>query len=256
MAEERIAFDAGIQQHVGVMSNLRWNLVGAALVSLFSLASGTSAQAQGFRSRSQSESKGRPEWSPHHHEEARGREIGYHLQALTNTTAVLHQSFARHCAERRLAADSPDMEVSRALGQLREDAQHLSEDILDRSGKQDLRHIYRSFHMLEYAFQDALVAADDAGYSRSLSAYMRDIDEHMDELGDAGFRNPRVKRMDVDRFYRGARSDQERHVMLPPVPSQPQPPAPPPGPGGESRRSGGGVDLGELLGRLFGRRDR
>lgn len=192
-------------------------------------------------------------------EQARQAKIMNDLQCLQNTTNVLQQSFAEHCSRRKLVPNSPEIELSRTLTDLQGDVKHLADDILGRCGKTgrvDLEHVYRTFHLVEYAAENSQAVAARAGYSRSLSGYFNDIGEHIEELGQAGFRNPRLKSIEMEgHYHQGGKyaSAQERQVALPPVPVAP---APPPVPAADPRRQGTTIDLGDVLGRLFGKKPR
>lgn len=192
-------------------------------------------------------------------EQARQAKIMNDLQCLQNTTNVLQQSFAEHCSRRKLAPNSPEIELSRVLSDLQGDVKHLADDILGRCGKTgrvDLEHVYRTFHMVEYSAENSQTVAAQAGYSRSLSGYFNDIGEHILALGEAGFRNPRLKSIEREgHYHQGGKyaSSQDRQVALPPVPVAP---AQLPVSGADPRRQGATIDLGEVLGRLFGKKPR
>lgn len=194
-------------------------------------------------------------------EQIRQQRIMHHLQCLKNTTLVLQQSFSDHCSRRKFASTSPEIELSRALTELLGDVNHLSDDILGRCGKirqVDLAHMYRTFHMMEYSTEDAQTVASQAGYSRSLAGHFQDIREHINELGEAGFRNPRLNQIQMKSHFHGGRvaSAQERQFSLPPVPASPPPAAIPTVEPGSPRRPGTHIDLGDMLGRLFGKKPR
>lgn len=186
------------------------------------------------------------------------------LQCLQNTTTVLVQSFASHCKARRIPANSLEGELLRALTDLNTDVTHLANDIRGRCGKTgrvDLAHVYRTFHMTEYASSDAQTVAAQAGYVRSLSSYFQDIDSHIEQLGRAGFRNPRLRRIEMESPYVSGRGlIQERQIILPPVPrAQPMPLTPVPSRPAQPRHDHGKddeVDLGDVLKNLFKQRFR
>lgn len=192
----------------------------------------------------------------------RQRMTAEELQCLQNTTTVLVQSFASHCKARRVPANSYEGELLRALTDLNTDVTHLANDIRGRCGKTgrvDLAHVYRTFHMTEYASRDAQTVAAQAGYVRSLSSYFQDIDSHIDQLGRAGFRNPRLRRIEMESPYISGRGmTQERQIILPPVPrAQPMPVTPVPGRPAQPRHDhdkDDEVDLGDVLKNLFKQR--
>ncbi|MCB1208274.1 MAG: hypothetical protein KDK97_03050 [Verrucomicrobiales bacterium] len=184
-----------------------WLLIAACILPM-------TAKAQFNRSRGQSEAQRRAE------DEARARavaqaaeqrrqaELTRDLQHLQNTTRVLEQSFANHLRTHR-RADADETLLAKALTDLAEDVDHLTNDVFGRCSKcarGDLQHIFRTFHMLEYSADNAQRLSFDAGYGRSLMGYFRDIDEHMDGLAEAGLRNPRLEPIVRDRhvFQGGA----------------------------------------------------
>lgn len=179
-------------------------------------------------------------------------------QCLQETTQVLTQSFAAHCKARKTPANSAEGELLRALTDLQADVTHLFNDIHSRCGKAgrvDLAHVYRTFHLTEYASQDAQGLAAQAGYVRSLSSYFQDIDSHLDQLGRAGYRNPRLRRIQMESPYAGSRSmAQERHILLPPVPAAqpvPAPVAPPRSSHHSDRDRDEKIDIGDVLKNIF-----
>jgi|GEM_PF-1449369 len=206
------------------------------------------------------EQEARARMAAQQQEQMRQQMILHHLQCLKNTTQVLQTSFADHCSRRKFAPTSPEIAVSRALTDLLGDVSHLYDDVLGRCGRTkqvDLAHLYRTFHMAEYSTEDAQTVACQAGYSRSLAGHFEDIREHIDELGAAGFRNPRLNQLQMKSQFHANRVPvaQERQFAAPPVP------APPPQitqnvDPNAARRQGIQVDLGEFFGRLFGRKPR
>ncbi|MBK8093093.1 MAG: hypothetical protein IPK32_14180 [Verrucomicrobiaceae bacterium] len=177
--------------------------------------------------------------------------IAQELQCLVTTTSTLQQSFAEHCRQRRVNQASPEYELLQAITSLNADVGQLYQGVQGRAAAQmDLARLYRLFHMVEYSSEDSQTVAYQTGYGRSLGEYFRDIDSHIESLGENGFRNPRLKRIETDGRYGHRHGDQERHVALPPLPTQQvQPGVYPNGvpPQGQKPK----VDLGDLLGRIF-----
>ncbi len=205
-----------------------------------------------YAARAQQASQAQP--SAQQQEHNRQQMIVQDLQCLQNTTRVLQQSFAGHCKQRRLMAGSPEFELLGVLADLQEDVDHLANDILGRNRAEqvDLAHLYRSFHMVEYSAENSQTVAYQAGYGRSLSEYFQDIDRHIEALGVNGLRNPRLKRIEMDSRYGGRFSGQDRQIALPPVPAVQQPAVVP---GTDPRQPGvKTIDLGDLFGRLFGKK--
>jgi hypothetical protein len=188
------------------------------------------------------------------------QEVAHHVQCLRNTTQVLQQSFAEHCRIRKYPATSPEVAVSGVLTEMLADVTHFSNDLASKCGKGgrvSLAHIYRTFHMMEYSSGEAQAMAAQAGYARSLASYFSDINQHISVLATAGFRNPRIRPslMSVNYSSR-AYSEQERQLILPPVPGPvitypPNAPVPQPRPKNDDRDK---IDIGDVLGRLLGKK--
>lgn len=176
------------------------------------------------------------------------------IQSLQDTTNVLVQSFSSHCKMRKISAASAEGELLRALTDLQTDVTHLANDVYGRCGKTgrvELAHVYRTFHLTEYASRDAQTLAAQAGYVRSLGGYFQDIDSHIAQLGQAGFRNPRLRRIEMETLGGRGSVVQERPISLPPIPrAQPMPPAPVPGPKREKEKDEK-IDIGDVLKQLF-----
>ena len=150
------------------------------------------------------------------------------VQSLVTTTNMLHQSYMAYCKRFKVAAASPDGQLMRALVDLQVDVSRLATHVRAHYNNANipLGEAYRAYHMAEYSSRDSQLMAMQAGFVRSMFPYFRDIDDHLDELGRLGYRNPMLRRIEMDgRSYsnRGA-GVPERPFALPPLPSvQPQP---------------------------------
>jgi len=124
----------------------------------------------------------------------------------------------------------------------------------------DYPHVYRTFHLLEYASEDAQTHSAEAGYGRSLHDYFKVIDQHIGSLAGTGLRNPRLHRIKMDDHFHHDRSvtENEQQIILPAVPAYQRPvavPAPEPQhPNVNPAPNSKTIDLGDLLGRIFGKK--
>jgi hypothetical protein len=180
--------------------------------------------------------------------QTRQSQIVTELHCLKNTVSVLHRSYIGHLRTCRVASDSPDAELARGLGELVEDVDALSNNVLGTghgSRGQSIAQIYRRFHEVEYAVEDARGLAAEAGYSRAMREYFSDIDQHLRSLAECGLRNPRLGRIGRDSQYRHehGHAGPEQRIALAPVPQYQ--------PGVVPRHQATTIDLGELLGRMF-----
>ncbi len=185
------------------------------------------------------------------------------VESLQGTTRALHQAFASYCKRYNVATASPDGQLMRALGDLQLDVSRLATQIRTHAthSNMPLGDAYRSFHMAEYSSRDSQLMAVQAGFVRSMFPYFRDIDQHLDELGRLGYRNPMMRRIEMEGRSYGSRDSavQERHFDLPPLPmvqplpSQSLPPTPiPPRPDRDRERDRDDkIDLGDVLKQLF-----
>ncbi len=192
-------------------------------------------------------------------DEIRQATIVYELKCLENTTRVLQQSFANHLRARR--SPSPqESELARALTDLFTDVNHLANDVHGRCGqcgRGDYPHVYRTFHLMEYAAEDAQTLAFEAGYGRSLRNYFEDIEQHISGLAGTGLRNPRLQRIRMsDHFHGRSSSRGEQQIVMPAVPAYPLPQRVDPRHGGANSAVSDEktLKLGDLLGRIFGKR--
>lgn len=194
-------------------------------------------------------------------DEIRQATIVHELQCLENTTRVLQQSFANHLRTRR-SPSAQESELARALTDLLTDVNHLADDVNGRCGKcgrGDYPHVYRTFHVMEYAAEDAQTLAFQAGYGRSFRNHFEDIEQHMERLAGTGLRNPRLQRIKMeDHFHGRSWSRNEQEIVLPAVPTYPSPQPVDPRHGGPNPAGAASDDktikLGDLLGRIFGKR--
>lgn len=196
-------------------------------------------------------------------DQARQATMVHELECLQNTTKVLQQSFARHLTTYRRSPSAQEAELSRSLSDLLTDVNHLADDVHGRCSscaRGNYPHVYRTFHLMEYAAEDAQTIAAEAGYARSLYGYFKDIDQHMNALAGTGLRNPRLQRIEMEDHFHHGRSvtKNEQQISLPAVPSYPRPvavPTPSPQyPNGNPAPNTKTIDLGDLLGRIFGKK--
>ena len=236
---------------------LIWLLIAACILPV-------TAKAQFNRPRGQSEAQRRAE------DEARARaaaqaaeqrrqaELIRDLQHLQHTTRVLEQSFAGHLRSRR-HSDADETLLAGALADLADDVDHLTSDVLGRCpkcGRGDMQHIFRTFHLMEYAAENAQRLSFDAGYGRSLMGYFRDIDEHIEGLASVGLRNPRLEPIGRDRHvFQGGRgsSRDERQLILPELRVEPRDHDHHDDDDHDHSPQTRTIDLGDVLGRLFGK---
>ncbi|MEZ5385908.1 MAG: hypothetical protein R3F13_10385 [Prosthecobacter sp.] len=216
------------------------------------------AEAQA-RAAAQAEAQARAE--AQRADEVRQATIVHELKCLENTTQVLQQSFAAHLRTRR-SASPQEAELARALTDLLTDVNHLSDDVYGRCGKcgrGDYPHVYRTFHLMEYAAEDAQTLASEAGYGRSLRNYFEDIEQHMGVLAGTGLRNPRLQRIKMDDHFHGRSwTRNEQPIVMPAVPVYPSQQSVEhrhegPNPAGAVSNEKT-IKLGDLLGRIFGKR--
>jgi hypothetical protein len=180
------------------------------------------------------------------------------VQCLQATTQALYMPYVAYCKRLKIASDSPDGQLLRAMVDLNQDVSRLATQIRSHCSNPNLPlgNAYRAFHLSEYSSRDSQLMAVNAGYIRSMYSYFRDIDQHLQELGRLGYRNPMLRPLEMDgRSYssRGA-GVPERPFSLPPVPSvQPQPNAPiyPRPDYDRDRDRDEKIDLGDVLKQLF-----
>lgn len=193
-------------------------------------------------------------------DEIRQATIVRELECLQNTTRVLQQSFAAHLRTHRRMPSAQESELARALTDLFTDVNHLADDVHGRCGqcgRGDYPHVYRTFHLMEYAAEDAQTLAFEAGYGRSLRNYFEDIEQHIGGLAGTGLRNPRLQRIKMEDHFHGRLSSRgEQQIVMPAVPTYPTPQRIDPRHGGpdpavSDERT---IKLGDLLGRIFGKR--
>lgn len=215
------------------------------------------------RARAAAEAEAQAHAATMREEQVRQATMVHELECLQNTTKILQQSFARHLSTQRRAPSAQEAELSRSLSDLLTDVNHLADDVYGRCskcGRGEYPHVYRTFHMMEYAAEDAQTIAAEAGYARSLYDYFKDIDQHMNALAGTGLRNPRLQRIEMAGHFHHGRSvtKNEQPVTMPVVPTYSRPVAvPPPGPqhpGGHPTSNSKTIDLGDLLGRIFGKK--
>lgn len=195
-------------------------------------------------------------------DEIRQATIVRELECLQNTTRVLQQSFAAHLRTHRRTPGAQESELDRALTDLLTDVNHLADDVHGRCrqcGRGDYPHVYRTFHLMEYAVEDAQTLAFEAGYGRSLRNYFEDIEQHIGELAGTGLRNPRLQRIEMaDHFHGRTSSRNEQQIVMPAVPAYPVPQRTDPRHGGPNPTGAASdektIKLGDLLGRIFGKR--
>jgi len=182
------------------------------------------------------------------------------VQCLQNTTQALYQAYYAYCKRLKVSAVTPDGQLLRAMIDLQQDVTRLATLVRSHCSNpnQYLGSTYRAFHLAEYASQDSQLMAAQAGYVRSMSPYFRDIDQHLDQLGRLGYRNPMLRNTGTQwGAYQGRPSGvPERSFSLPPVSSiQPQPTIPPPTAPRSSRDRDHDrdekVDIGDVLKQLF-----
>lgn len=196
-------------------------------------------------------------------EQARQATMVFEIECLQNTTKVLQQSFARHLTTHRRSPSAQEAELSRSLSDLLTDVNHLADDVYGRCSKcarGEFPHVYRTFHMMEYAAEDAQTIAAEAGYARSLYDHFKDIDQHIGALAGTGLRNPRLQRIEMqDHFHHGRSvTKNEQPISMPAVPAYPRPVAVPTSgpqhPNVNPAQNTKTLDLGDLLGRIFGKK--
>ena len=179
----------------------------------------------------------------------------YELQCLESTTQTLYMSYVAYCKRLKVASNSADGQLLRAMIDLNQDVSRLAVQIRAHCNNSSLPlgAAYRAFHLAEYASRDSQWMAVQAGYVRSMFPYFQDLDQHLEEIGRMGYRNPMLRRLEMDGRYSGRFSGApERHIALPPVPSlQPPPSVPAPQPRYRHEHGDDKIDLGDILKQLF-----
>jgi hypothetical protein len=182
--------------------------------------------------------------------------VSSELQCLQATTEGLDRTFDDHLRRNRQRPTAAELELSEALHELASDVRHFIKDV--QSGAQ-ISHVYRTFHALEYSMQEAWAVSTEAGYGRSLEAWLSDADNHIGQLADCGFRNPRLQPVRIESGYgrSSGRVQQNDYRFAPPPSPYDSRSLPPGGQGAPGSRPGEvRIDLGDALRRLFGNKNR
>jgi hypothetical protein len=179
------------------------------------------------------------------------------VQCLQSTTQALYLPYVAYCKRLKVASNSPDGQLLRALIDLQQDVTRLATQVRAHSSNFNtpLGGAYRAYYTAEYSSRDSQLMAIQAGFVRSMFPYFRDIDQHLEELGRLGYRNPMLRPIEMDARLYNSRSAgvPERHFELPPLATQqPIPNSPVPLPRQDRDRDRDEkIDIGDVLKQLF-----
>jgi hypothetical protein len=170
---------------------------------------------------------------------------------LHNRAIELRELVDTHLDNYRQRPTEAEEELRISLTELFQEAGSLKQEAYSNPSA---RKLHRSFHLVEYWFNDSWGLAVESGYARSLAPYFRQLEADIEELARCGFRNPRIdalslsRRVDSYNSYRGPRTPQPVPYPNPNLPGTQAPPLLERDPNPRQQQ-----DLGDLLRRLFGR---
>jgi hypothetical protein len=207
-------------------------------------------QAQNFRPPAAPD----PRYPTPAYAEPRESLILHEVQSLQSSTQAIYTSYVAYCKRMKVAAATPDGQLLRAMIDLNQDVGRLAVQVRAHCNNRSLPlgAAYRAHHLAEYSSRDSQLMAAEAGYMRSMFPYFQDIEQHLEEIGRLGYRNPLVRRTEMDSRYSGRFSGvRERQIDLPPLPSVQPPPSVPVPPRRRDYDRNDKADIGDLLKELF-----
>jgi hypothetical protein len=112
------------------------------------------------------------------------------LGKLTADVAQLNQDFSQHLKNQGTRPSPEEAAVLEGIGALGESINSLVKESQNRISEQ---RVLRAFHMVDYNSKDLVGMAAKAGYSKAFAQPLGEIAEHVANLSEAGYANPRVK---------------------------------------------------------------